>query len=973
MTNRLKHFIAFILSLGVAPLASAAESVWNIYTPAAGSAIFDILSGVSAMMDRGGATSIIGAVLTVSLVSFIALVARAGIEGNFVRVLTFFLGLWVLMTATFGIKVKVMVSDRVNNYYNVVTNVPIILAAPAAFISEMGNQLADSTDKFMTMPDGLSMRQGGQFNLFSKVLADSATYKIVDPGLNQSVVNYINDCAIPGIAQGSISLTTLKTSKDLWADLQFKNAALMTRVRIEPSMVTGIQQVAAASAADASVTDTPAAPAATAPLGSNLCSATNQAGCTESLVSCTEAYTTIGAALKLYADKFGTGTGAVGDLAATGAAASLGNALSAASTWISGSGTENQVAPGSVLQQRIMLNTITGAFRSAAVQAGNSELLQAAATTQAEEAQKSAWITSASLFNDLMGYIFIVLQAMIYAIAPFALLLLFAPGSGVRGAVSYLQMLIWVALWEPLLTIVNYMIAVLGKSSMVGAFGTGFDLTNATTISESANNLMAAAGFMGSMVPLIAWKIATGALGLMEFVQQGSGQGAASQAGSTASSGNLSLGNIDLNKMNANSEKFTYGTEFGETPLMHRKASAGGGAVTTDFGGSDSKVNASQMSYGFSTGLASGQRAESKVAYAHDMAEALTLSTSRAAAETQSEIAAHTIARENAKSSGSTVTSQLSQATGNSLMSSVGEMVATSAALGYNNSFSIGGDASIGFGMKNPKEDGSGGGPGMTKLPGFTLSGGGSLGRTTSLNSTNSSSKDLKSVASQAWQSVQQVTGAVSATYNEKDGMTLTMQNGKTLTLSAQEVRQATETYSRKLESGYSESLARSHELKYSEALPMRDGRPGSAPDLPSSPAQAAILASNGAKGLPEAVSGMPKDTPHDYSKVRQDAKEQLVSHAPAAHKVPAIGGGSVSAPSVGPRGSHNPNPGPDSAGRAAALRNAAAGPQPIPSQSAAQQADLRQAQNLKFTDKTTGHVWNADDVVNEAKAKALK
>jgi hypothetical protein len=82
-------------------------------------------------------------------------------------------------------------------------------------------------------------------------------------------------------------------------------------------------------------------------------------------------------------------------------------------------------------------------------------------------------------------------------------------------------MLIWVALWEPLLTVVNFMIAVLGKSSLVGTFGSGFDLSNAATISESANNLMAAAGFMGSMVPLLAWKIATGALGLMEFVQQG--------------------------------------------------------------------------------------------------------------------------------------------------------------------------------------------------------------------------------------------------------------------------------------------------------------------------------------------------------------------------------------------------------------------------------------------------------------------
>lgn len=941
MNKYFAKLFVFVLTLFAAPFAAAAESVWAIYTPAAGSAIYDILTGVAGMMDRNGAASIIGAVLTVSLVSFIALVARAGIEGNFVRVLTFFLGLWVLLTTTFGIKVKVMVSDRVSNYYNVVENVPLILAAPAAFISEMGNQLADATDQFMTLPDGMSMRQGGQFNLFAKVLADSSTYRIVDPGLNQSVVNYVADCVIPGIAQGSISLAQLKTSKNLWKDMAFKHDALMTRVRLEPTMVTGIQNSTSATAATG----------ATALSG--LCSASDKSGCSESLMSCTNAHTAIGTALEMYAAEFGKGSGAMGDLAATGAASSLGNALSAASTWISGNGLENQASAGSVLQQRIMVNAITGAFRSAAVQAGNSELLQAAATTQAEEAQKSAWITSASLFNDLMGYIFIVLQAMIYAIAPFALLLLFAPGSGIRGAVSYLQMLIWVALWEPLLTIVNFMIAVLGKSSMVGAFGAGFDMTNAVTVSESANNLMAAAGFMGSMVPLIAWKIATGALGLMEFVQQGSGQAAATQAGATASSGNLSLGNVDMNKVNANSEKFTYNAEFGDVPLMHRKAAPGSGSVATDMGGSTTAINGSPMSYGYSTGVSSSNAAEAKLSMAYDTAKSLSMSSSQNAAKTQSEISQFARSTESGHSSTTTSMSQFSEGTQKQLSESIGAMRQSTAALGYAQQFKVGvgGSAGIGGSIGGDGDD-SGGGKGLSLAAKIT--GGADMSRTTSLQDSTSDSVDLKNVASKSWQAIQQTTGAVSASFNEKTGMTFTMADGKSFTVGAQEVNQAAETYSRKIDAGVSERLSQDSKVNFQRALPVQDGTPTGSPGVGGSPALTTMLNSRGAEGMPQAMATMPKGTPEGYDATVAKARAQLdAGHVKGS---PGTSGGVPANPTIAP----------SSEKESRRMMVQAAGPSHNTQVLSPERAARVDAQDgRKFERQTDGHTWNADNQVD--------
>lgn len=946
MTKIIQKLFVFVLAMMAAPFAFAEEKVWNIYTPAAGSAIFDILTGVAGMLDREGSSSIIGAVLTVSLISFIALVARAGIEGNFVRVLTFFLGLWVLLTTTFSIKVNVMISDRVNNYYTTVSNVPIILAGPAAFISEMGNQLADATDKFMTLPDAMSMRQGGQFNLFAKVLADSSVYKITDPGLNQSITNYINDCTIPGMAQGAISLAKIKTSKDIWSDIKFNHLGLMTRVRIEPTMVTGIQKSSSTSDSTNEAVST-------------LCSAADKSGCTESLMSCSAAHGVIGTALSLYVSEFGKGTGSVADLGASGNLGSIGSALSAASTWLSGTGAENQAAPGNVLQQRIMLNTMSGAFRAAAVQSGNNELLQAAATTQAEEAQKSAWITSASLFNDLMGYIFIVLQAMIYAIAPFALLLLFAPGSGIRGAVSYLQMLIWIALWEPLLTVVNFMIAVLGKSSLAGAFGSGFDMTNAVAISESANNLMAAAGFMGSMVPLIAWKIATGSLGLMEFVQQGSGQASATQAGATASSGNLSLGNIDLNKMNANSEKFTYGTEFGEAPLMHRKAVPGAGMVSSDAGGAVSSINGQAISYGASVGLSSSSAAELKQSVAYDRAHTLALSTSKNASEMQSEVSAATNSTKSATGSSTLTTNQLSQATATQLSDAVGLVRTSAQALGYSQQFQIGAEVSGGIGATPSRE---GGGGGIIPKVGFSISGGGNLARVQQLSDQLSSSHDQKSTLSQAWQAIQNVTGAQSMSYSAEKGFTFTKQDGSSFTMSAQEVEQATRTVSNKIDAGYSERLSSDSSVKLTTQLSVPDFKPQAAPSVGNNAHLKETMGSGGG-GLQQAVDSVKPSTPAGYQSVVDAARTKLDAHQPKGAPPSANHQPGGSAPAPAPTPTENRRQ----------LVNAAQGAGIPTSLPESQQGRMRELKDVKFQKMTDGHVWDAKDNIEAHDKKGKK
>lgn len=956
MTSKLYKVFFAMLALLASPMVLAAEPVWTIYTPAAGSAIFDILTGVAGMMQRGGEASLIGAVLTVSLVSFVALVARAGLEGNFVRVLTFFLSLWVLLTTTFSIKVPLMVADRVSNYYNVVENVPLILAAPAAFISQIGDSVSEKADTWMSMPDELSMYRGGQFNLFAKVLADSHTFKIVDPGLQQSLNNYTNDCVIPSIARGAISLSELKTSKDLWRTMQVDHKSLMTRVRVEPTMVTGLQLTApTASSGSGGATST-----------TTLCSVSDTSGCSESLTTCTQAYSIIGAALERYVSEFGKGGAGLKDLAAAGGVGALAGSLSAAATWLMGDSGDIP-APGQLLQQRIMVNAMSGTFRAAAVQAGNDALLQAAATTQVEEAQKSTWIASASLFNDLMGYIFVVLQAMIYALAPFALLMLFAPGSGIRGAITYLQMLVWVALWQPLITVINFIIAVLGRSTIASSFGTGFDMTNAVAVSEAANNLMAAAGFMGSMVPLLAWKVATGSFGLMEFVQQGSGQGSAAQAGSTASSGNLTLGQVGMNNISANSAKLTNSTEFGEIPLTHKKAGPGAISTVSELGGSSTGMNGGLIQSTVSNKLSAQQAAALKETAAHQLTDTIVSSTAASAASTQSDMRQHTAGRETNNGTTRSAQSSVSDNTSNQLSLAAGAVISSLASESFQHGYrgSLGADVGFGLGgRKTTSQDGGGQGPSSSSSDSrgwkFNVGADGSItmSSTTSLQDSSTASIDRKSTLGKAITAANQVTGASTFGYSEKDGFTATYQSGETYNLSAQESKQAAEAYQRGVDASYTQSLSHTEEKSTQRNLPVADGVPlDKGPSLGSPALQSAIKTGDTAALLN--TSG-PLGAPAGVKETRDAAHNQLSATR-----------GKVASDTI-KSGVRAPTGDSLQTSADAALQGSLRKGQSAQVLSKAQEADLKKPADN--SSRTGGHTWDADDrVKHDMKGTSLE
>jgi hypothetical protein len=179
--------------------------------------------------------------------------------------------------------------------------------------------------------------------------------------------------------------------------------------------------------------------------------------------------------------------------------------------------------------------------------------MMATSLAQAEQSQKTAWWTAAEIFRNMMGYVYVVLQAFIVAIVPIVVIGLMIPGFGGKIFVSYFQILVWLTLWAPMTSIINFLITIFGGSELQSTLGvSGVSMQNSAVLSEQTNNLVIAAQFLGTLVPILTWGLVKGSMAFTEFITHGIGSSFATQAGAQASTGNLSLGNLSMDNVGMN-------------------------------------------------------------------------------------------------------------------------------------------------------------------------------------------------------------------------------------------------------------------------------------------------------------------------------------------------------------------------------------------------------------------------------------
>lgn len=552
-------------------------NTWDLYVFGDGNAVGDILENISLFINpTSGNTGFRALIATMAVTGLFVSVLQAMLNPaqGFIRVMMLIGTYLIVSLTTFSMRLNVNVIDSINTgNARVVQDVPFSVGIMPVVISKVGYYLTESLETFLQIPGdnsrAFSLTRGtsrGHFNLFGKLVADLDKLRINDPSLKKSYSQYIADCAIPGMALGKLSLTEMQASKNLLTTLEkAATPALLTRYFYSSTTTGG-------------------------------------SGPNSDVVSCRDAMNNLKTELNDYGNNLRDASAA--QLDNTGIRVDQEIAYNALfKSLITGNnaagGTNGSTSTSTLMLQKAMVSSTSDAFRKAAAQTGNNELLQAARLSEAELNQRSAWVLGAETFKNMMGYVYIVLQCFIFAMVPLILIALMIPGLGRSILVNYVQIMLWMALWLPGLAVVNYLINLFGRGEMSQAANNsgsppGINIYNHMALSEAGNNLVVAAQFLGTMVPTITWGLVKGAMAFQEFISAGVGSSFASSAANGLASGSLSYGNLSANTGKMNDFNTSTSVSTGQGPVNYNRTpvasnenfQAGGEKAASNSGGS---------------------------------------------------------------------------------------------------------------------------------------------------------------------------------------------------------------------------------------------------------------------------------------------------------------------------------------------------------------------------------------------------
>lgn len=571
--------------------APSGKTAWDMTVYGNGYTVHAIMEGIKLIMASPSFNVLL---IFLAVLGFVILAIGAGFDPgkNLLKMFSYILVVFFVSMGSRSITINIMLNDKVSEgvvltYQPLIQDVPALVGMPAVITSKIGDFFTRQfeTNFFSTKSFSMSGGAVGQFSLFTRMAEDSTEYRFTAQDLKSTYSSYVSDCTVPAIAQGRLTSKELMNTTSYVGTLaKARHLSIMTKIYADRKETLDAYQSAPMSTAGKDALTAAATP--TGLPGNGV------------VVSCDDAFMGLDAATAVHAKELYSASAAAWKR--TGIQVPYATAFD---EMLNNSSAKLTTNPASFIRQQAFINATSPALRQAAVQTGNNELMQAVAIAQAEQTQKSSWVTSFQVFNSMMGYVFSVLQVFIFAITPMIVVALMIPGFGTAIFKNYAQILIWLTLWEPMLSVINYIITSFGMSTMntnliYDAASQGVQSVSVTTtdtspllnraasyvIAEKMNNLTIAAQFLGTMVPMITWGIVKGAMAFTEFISHGIGSSVAAQAGAVAATGNLSLGNMSMNNVSSNKFNTAMSSTVG-TQATNGFLNAGAALGSADAGG----------------------------------------------------------------------------------------------------------------------------------------------------------------------------------------------------------------------------------------------------------------------------------------------------------------------------------------------------------------------------------------------------
>ena len=188
----------------------------TIYAWGYGDILKQVLEGVALLFDPSQGLLITLAKIVV-LLGFVAVLL--GYFSDYgqkdpLRIVKFYvlvIGVW---TVFMQVKTTVQIQDLQMNQVYIVNNVPTAIAKPLAFYSQVQRSLARTVDLVFSHPQACQYSETGFLGCFSPVNA-SLGVRITDPYLLMSFNEFIQNCILTNIADGSLNAQQLYLSDNL--------------------------------------------------------------------------------------------------------------------------------------------------------------------------------------------------------------------------------------------------------------------------------------------------------------------------------------------------------------------------------------------------------------------------------------------------------------------------------------------------------------------------------------------------------------------------------------------------------------------------------------------------------------------------------------------------------------------------------------------------------------------------------------
>ncbi|WP_272664065.1 MULTISPECIES: conjugal transfer mating-pair stabilization protein TraG [unclassified Providencia] len=391
-----------------------------------------------------------------------------------------------------------------------VDNVPVGLAVPFWFVTEIGNGTARMYDTFFSQPDEFQYTKTGL--LFGqKLLQDSYTLGIKNPEFNMNFGAYTINCIIP-----DMELNHKYTISDL-----FNNSEVYNKIFANASPVRGIYYKFANSSQAQYLTCKDAA-ARLQPI------LVQEAGNPNS-----QTLSTLGR-------KYAIGeNGQQTNVILPSRVDSVYSKLIGASN-------------GSVdiLKQNLTANALRNSLNQFPAAMDNTADLVDIASQQSLMKMKLAQLSSFEVASEMLPMMHTAFLTLMIGIFPIMVLALFIKEIAWAVVKNYLSVLGSLMLWAVMFAIFNHVINTLTAQTL---HGQQFTISNMDTALKNASSMAGVASWLMLSIPFISFKLFTG-LG-QQIASAGSYLGNALMSGTSAdaaavSHGNYNLGNMSMQNIN---------------------------------------------------------------------------------------------------------------------------------------------------------------------------------------------------------------------------------------------------------------------------------------------------------------------------------------------------------------------------------------------------------------------------------------